>query len=159
MLSPSPVNTSPLDAQLSVEYASVSNTDHADSSRLPPEENPWAEETTAAPSDTDPLLAGHVRESADLSQVISEGIVQAEEPTFDDPVADSTGQAEFRAYLSATKELIKLASPLSLARLGMALHGIANGMVVRNLSHNEIAAVPLAGASISEVLTLIQGIL
>src|SRR6266542_5747162 len=63
----------------------------------------------------------------------------------------SPGQEAPLAYLTAANRLVKLAGPLSLARLGMAMHGIVNGIVVRNLSPNEMAAVPLAMASISEV--------
>lgn len=62
-------------------------------------------------------------------------------------------------YPVAANRLIKLAGPLSLSRLGMAMHGIVNGIIVRNLSHSEMAAVPFAMASISEVISIVQGIL
>ncbi len=75
------------------------------------------------------------------------------------PLMDSPAQVEPITYLEAIHKLIKPSVSLSLSSLGMALQGIVNGIVVRHLSQEEMAAIPLAMASIAELFAPVQGIL
>ncbi len=62
-------------------------------------------------------------------------------------------------YLAAINQLFKPAVSLSLSSLGTVLHGIVSGIAIRHLGQNEMAAIPLAMASVAQLKGLVQGVL
>ncbi len=68
-------------------------------------------------------------------------------------------QAEPITYREAIHQLFKPSVSLSLSSLGTIAHGIVEGIAIRHLSHNEMAAIPLAMASVAQINGLVQGTL
>lgn len=62
-------------------------------------------------------------------------------------------------YRAAINQLFKPSVSFSLSSLGTVLQGIVNGIAIRHLSQNEMAAVPLAMASVAQINGLVQGML
>ncbi len=72
---------------------------------------------------------------------------------------NSTKQTKPITYLAAINQLFKPSVTLSLSSLNTVLQGIVNGIAVRHLSYNEMAAIPLAMASVAQINGLVQGTL
>ncbi len=104
-----------------------------------------------------PQVAGESRDSVEeeinaeetLASLGSEtaSLIHAAKPT------------ELITYLAAINQLFKPSVILSLSHLDTVLRGIVNGIVVRQLSHNEMAAIPFALASVDQINAFVQGTL
>ncbi len=62
-------------------------------------------------------------------------------------------------YIAAINQLFKPSVSLSLSSLGTVLHGIVSGIAIRHLSQNEMAAIPLAMASVAQINGIVHGTL
>ncbi len=95
----------------------------------------------------------------DEPEALEEGTLTASASETTSLIHSSHQTKESITYAAAMRRLLKPSVTLSLSNLDTVLQGIVSGIVIRHLSQNEMAAIPLASAYIVTINGLIQGTL